>query len=259
MPLLGVITCEVLEREVARLLLDPAVERVTVIADLHSRRLIELLEANGCRELEVIPHINSFRPEPAHGLRVVVRVLDLALHRGGERLRKSVSAAAREMARRADALLLCYGACGNALDPRRGWLDVRVPVFLPLDGGRPVDDCVALCLGGRAAYRREQLRTPGTFFLTPGWAQHWRRMLQGGESPERQAASLRRLFREYRRALLVVTPVLAEEEQRAAAEPLVRILGLPVEVREGSDDLLARAWRRAKEHLGEAKELRAWP
>lgn len=259
MPVLGVITCEVLEREMARLLAShPALERVTVIEDARSARLVGLLNQAGCRNVETIAHIGGFRPEPADGIRVLVRALDLTLHKSRKMLRHALASAAREMARHVDALLLGYGACGNAVEPAE-FLDLGIPVFMPMDGERPVDDCIALCLGGRARYREEQLQTPGTFFMTPGWSHHWRRMFSEGLEGAGAERALQRLFRRYERSLLVVTPVLGEDEMRLDADPFARMLGLRVEVREGNMELLENAWERATRELGFGREGSPWP
>lgn len=249
MATLGVITCEMLELEFAYLLAnDPDVSRLTVVEDAKSRRLVETLSKRGRDDVRRIPHISAFRPEPLEPLETVVRVLEMALHRTRDVLRHALRDAAREMAPRVDALVLGYGLCGNALENPKEALDVNVPIFIPMDEDRPVDDCVGLLLGGRKNYLEELVRIPGTFFMTPGWSRHWKQIF-GVNRPCPGLETIKRVFSGYERSLLVLTPVLAEEEIRREAEAFSAMLDLRVETRQGTIDLLREAWSNAKTYL----------
>jgi hypothetical protein len=248
MGVIGIITCEILELEFVYILAtDPEVFRVTVLEDARSARLIEALESRGLRNLRRIPHITSFDPEPSGHLEVVVRVLELALHRTKKILRRALIDAARELAPHAAALFLGYGLCGNALENPKELLDVKVPVFIPLDDGHPVDDCIGLLLGGRDCYYAEQLKVPGTFFMTPGWTCHWRRIW--GSSRGAADKTLKRMFARYERSLLVKTPIMSEDDMQRNVEEFNQLLGLRVETRQGTIDMLSEAWQSAKAFL----------
>ncbi len=241
MSVLGVITCEVLENELAYILAnDPDVARVTVLEDARSARLVDLLESAGCRKLRRIPHLNSFSAEPLEPLEVLVRVLELALHRNRRILRHAVVAAAREMNRHVDAFLLGYGLCGNALDHPDTMLDVDKPVFVPMDADHPVDDCIGLTIGGRTPYYEEQRKVPGTFFINPGWAFHWRRMFS--DDPQK----VKRMLARYERVLLISTPIMADDQMKAHIRELADMLGLRIEQRQGSLNILNDTWESAK-------------
>ncbi|HEX5392234.1 MAG TPA: DUF1638 domain-containing protein [Rhodocyclaceae bacterium] len=249
MAVIGILTCEVLEQEFARLLGDDVdLKRITVLEDRYSARLIELLEARAVGGLQRIPHLNAFRPEPDQGLEVLVRVLPMGLHRTRQVLRKALTDAAHALRPHVDALMLGYGLCGNALEDPRAVLDVDLPLFLPMDDGHPVDDCVALCLGGRDRYYGEQCKVAGTYFLTPGWSRHWKRMLDGPSGKSGQP-TMSRVLSGYERALLVQTPALADEELERRGEEFVRASGLRLERCRGSTDLLTSAWNAAKKAL----------
>jgi hypothetical protein len=245
MAVLGILTCEILELEFAHLLAtDPDVAGVTVLEDARSAHLIELLESRGLRNLQRIPHIRSYHPEPTEQLEVVIRVMELGLHRNRKVMQQALMAAARELGRHLDALLLGYGLCGNALGNPEELLDLDIPVFIPMDKGHPVDDCVGLLIGGRECYYAEQCKTPGTFFMTPGWACHWRKIFEGSHGAADDA--LKRLFAHYERSLLIVTPVMREDEMKRRAEEFNQLLGLRVETRQGTLDLLTETWNSAK-------------
>lgn len=249
MAVLGIITCETLELEFAYLIAnDREVEGVTVLEDASSRRLIQALESRGVRNIRRIPHMKSFLREPAKDLEILVRVLDLSLHGRRNTLRRAVASAARETAACADSLLLGYGLCGNAFNNLKELLNVDRPVFVPMDTDHPADDCVGLLLGGRDRYYAEQRREPGTFFMTPGWTRHWTKMLDRdfcGAAPD----MVNRIFRGYKRSLLIVTPVMSEDEMKRNAGEFSKMLGLSVEARRGTMEILARAWRSAKKSL----------
>ena len=246
MAVIGIITCEILELEFAGLLADdPAIGRISVLENRHSARLIDLLDEQARSELQRLPHMHAYRPEPAERLEVLVRVLALGLHRNRQVLRDALRRAAEELAPHVATLLLGYGLCGNTLDDPRSVLDVDVPLVLPFDGDHPVDDCVALSLGGREAYRAELRACPGTYFLTPGWARHWPRMFDTAHGELAQAGR-QRVLAGYRRALLVLTPALPEAPMRRLGHAFCAATGLRLEERRGSLELLADAWSAAK-------------
>ena len=91
MAVLGLITCEILELECAHLLsTDPDIAGVTVVEDAHSLGFIESLEAMGRFEPRRLPLVRGFSPSYGDGLEVLVRVLELALHRRKRLLQEGV-------------------------------------------------------------------------------------------------------------------------------------------------------------------------
>ena len=254
MPVLGLITCEVLEEEWAGLLADdPDIDRIVVLEDVHSWQFIHALETRGCTKIVRIPHLKAFMAEPSSGIVIIVRVLEFGLHRSRNVLRRALAGTVREMSRHADAIILGYGLCGNALDHPKEIMDVKIPVFIPMDGNHPVDDCVGMLFGGRTRYHEEQCRVPGTFFMTPGWTRHWRRLLDKDATQTSASlhTSLKRVFDRYKRCLLVVTPVMSEEEMRTACQPFADLIGLRTESCCGSLDILEKTWQSAKEFTRE--------
>jgi hypothetical protein len=250
MSVLGILTCEILELEFAHLLgAESGWTRVTVLEDAGSARLIAALESRGMECLRGIPHVKWFTREPGDGIEVLIRVLPVALHRTKRALRHGLIAAAREMAHHVDALLLGYGLCGNALERTDELLGgCGVPVFVPMDGDHPVDDCVGLLIGGRETYYAEQRSVPGTFFMTPGWTHHWRRVLLQ-ECAGGKVEMARKMLGRYERSLLVLTPAMTESEMKRKVEPFNELFGLGVETRDGSMEILGSALNAAREHL----------
>ncbi len=246
MSTLGLLTCEMLELEFACLLADdPDVERIVVVENSRSRRFIHALERSGRRVAARIPHPAAFRPEPLAGLEVLVNVLEASLHRCRNVLRQALRQAANELAPHVHALALGYGLCGNALENPKETLDVGVPLFIPMDGDRPVDDCIGLLLGGREPYLAQQRKVPGTYFMTPEWAVHWKDIL-GPDCLRFDDATLKRVFHGYERALLIETPAMPLDTMRRRVEAFRTRLDLRVEACAGSLDILRASWKAAK-------------
>lgn len=249
MAVVGIITCAILELEFAHLLaMDSDIARVTVLEDARSLGLIEALASGGCRNLRRIPHVSSFQPEPAAPLEVLVRVLEIGLHRNRKRLQQTLKRAVREMAGHIDAVLLGYGLCGNALENPRELLDIDKPIFVPMDNGHPVDDCVGLLIGGRERYVAEQCKVPGTVFVIPGFANHVHEIVR--EDPQdTEHRGLKRMYDRYERSLLVVTSIMQEEEMRRNMAEFTTLLGLYSQTCQGTLTLLDTAWQAVRGYL----------
>ena len=250
MPIVGILTCEILELEFAHLLnSDRDVERITVLDNARSKRLLDALVVGNNPHLNRIADIASFVPDSENRLEVLVTVLELALHNRKKTLQQGLIDAAREMGRRVDALLLGYGLCGNALEnPDELLADARVPIFIPMDEDHPVDDCVGLIIGGRQNYYEEQCKVAGTFFMIPGWTYHWRRMFES-EFGNLSVDMARRLFKNYERSLLISTPVMTDTEMKQHSDEFSSLFGFREEIRPGTLNILLDSWNSAKKFL----------
>ena len=65
-------------------------------------------------------------------------------------------------------------------------------------------------------------------------------------------AIMKRLMANYKRTLLLPTPVASEQELALGVEEFNEIYGLHSEVRPGTLDLLEQAWNSAKQSVQEA-------
>lgn len=249
MGVIGIITCESLELEFAHLLAtDPDLSGVTVLEDNQSARLIKTLESNGVQRLRRIPHISSFTPEHSEQPEALVRVLELALHRRKKTLRKGLISASHEINSYADVLLLGYGLCGGALDNPQELLDIDIPVFIPMDNDHPVDDCVGLLIGGRECYHAEQCKTPGTFFMTPEWTYHWKKLF-ASDDLTMNPHIIKRIFKRYKRSLLILTPVMSMDEMKRNSGKFNENLNLRLETCKGTMEILYKTWNMTKAFL----------
>ena len=250
MPVLGILTCEILELEFAYLLSkDLDLARITVLEDDRSIRLIGALQSNGTENLRRISDLATFSPSSAGRLEVLIKVLELALHSRKKTLQQGLVEGASEMGPHVDALLLGYGLCGNALEkPDELLSDTGVPIFIPMDEDHPVDDCVGLIIGGREKYYEELCQVAGTFFMIPGWTYHWRRMFEQ-EFGNISVDMAKRLFVHYERSLMISTSVMEIDKMELNAKEFNELFGFRSEFRKGTLSILNETWRRAKEFL----------
>ena len=250
MGILGILTCEILELEFAHLLNeDSEIAQVAILEDARSTRMIEILEALKPQQILRQHDLESFRPDLPNRINVIVRVLELGLHSRKQTLQQGLIQAARKMGPYVDALLLGYGLCGNALEkPDELLSDAGVPVFIPMDDDHPVDDCVGLLIGGRSRYYGEQCKVPGTFFMLPGWTNHWHRMFEK-EFGNLSMDMAKRLFKDYERSLLITTPVMSVKEMRKNAEAFSEMFSFRTECRQGTLRILSDTWQAAKSYL----------
>ena len=232
--------------------------RITILNDSRTEGFIEALTPEGKKCLQRVSQIAGFVPDPGLSLEVIVRVLELALHSRKERLQDALVKEACVIGPHVDALFLGYGLCGNALEnPEALFEAVGVPVFLPMDEDHAVDDCVGLIIGGRKRYYEEQCRVAGTFFMTPGWSRHWKAMLEKGFGSV-SLPILKRMLADYRRTLLVLNPVLSQDEMIRNTEEFNRLFGLYTKTCEGSLNILFDAWERAKSFLKSQLMFESW-
>jgi N-methylhydantoinase A/oxoprolinase/acetone carboxylase beta subunit len=97
------------------------------------------------------------------GLDVGVKFLKGGLHDRPDLLRQKLQAAIDELSAsgHCNRIVIGYGICG------RGTVGIQarsIPLSIP-----KVHDCIALFLGGDAAYRDEFNKYPGTYYISAGW------------------------------------------------------------------------------------------
>ena len=248
---LAVVTCQILELEFAHILSnDTDITETWVVYDDFSKELTRLLEKDRTQRVYRINAAEGFATEKTDGITVLVQVMEVGLHTNIPILRRGVLSVVEKIAPLVDAVLLGYGLCGNAFNPEEfPFKDIPVPVMLPLDAEGPVDDCVGLIIGGRDNYYAEQCRCAGTMFMNAGFSRHWETILS--RVPEKlmdqKERILKRLMGDYKRSLLLPTPVLSETQMRQNTEKFSEKYNLYTETRPGTLALLESAWQKAKQ------------
>jgi len=89
------------------------------------------------------------------------KVFDFGLHIKPDKLRTTLQAAIDEVSGQFETIILGYGLCSQAVvGIRANGCSLVVP---------RVDDCIAIFLGSKEAYKQQSQKEPGTYYLTKGW------------------------------------------------------------------------------------------
>jgi len=245
---LGIIACQILELELAHLLVnDIEVFGITVLDNGFGDGFFRALKQKGEKAPRLTRDTGKYLSLEPDQLEVVVQIMELGLHTVIRALRTAVIDAVSEMSTHVDAIVLGYGLCGNALDNHQEIIrDIDIPLFMPMDEDHTVDDCVGLIIGGRKAYYEEQCKIAGTFFMNAGFSRHWKDLLQKANAVKFDEAMSKRIMAGYERSLLLITPVLSEEEMATNIEDFNQTYGLRTEVRKGTLEILERTLARGK-------------
>ncbi|HSJ55092.1 MAG TPA: DUF1638 domain-containing protein [Anaerolineae bacterium] len=169
---------------------------------------------------------------------VAYQVLDFGLHVNPANLKRALQEAIDRAAETADVVILGYGLCSMAvLGLRANGCTLVVP---------RVDDCIAIFLGSRCAYKEQAGAEPGTYYLTKGW-------LEVGDTPfyeyDRLAARygpkkaewvIREMIKHYTRLALIDTGRQDMERYRDQARAMAERWGLRFEEIPGSDALVRK-------------------
>ncbi|MDQ7785621.1 MAG: DUF1638 domain-containing protein [Desulfomonilaceae bacterium] len=248
MPVIGIVTCQILELEIAHMLShDEQIDGITVLHGDYSGGLIESLRSQDDPRLRVIGWIPEFEPSSPDRLDVLVEVVKLGLHIVIKDLKEGVTSAVREISPYVDAVMLGYGLCGNAMEkPEELFESVDVPVFMVMDEDHIVDDCIGMLIGGRENYYEEQCKVAGTMFMTPGFVRHWKDLLHKSLGGMYDLEMSKRMLKDYERSLLMPTGVMSLETMEEQIQEFNELYGLRTEFREGTVDLLHKTFERVK-------------
>jgi len=169
---------------------------------------------------------------------VQVQTLDFGLHLRPDGLRVSLQNAINATSDAVDTILLGYGLCSLAV---LGLHSATSTLVVPR-----VDDCIAIFLGSRAAYRQQANSEPGTYYLTKGWieagdspfTEHDRLIERYG--PERADRMTRLTLKNYSRLAFINTGQYDIERYRAYARQASERFGLRYEEIQGSSELVKK-------------------
>jgi N-methylhydantoinase A/oxoprolinase/acetone carboxylase beta subunit len=190
------------------------------------------------------------------GLKVDFTFLEAGLHERPDRLQRKLQAAIDRVSAdgRAGRIVIGYGICG------RGTIGIQsrqIPLVLP-----KVHDCIAMFLGGAAAYRKEFNAYPGTYYISAGWheekavpvsqrgQQAWygdRRLHRadiadqyGDQAADRTMAFLNSWQKNYQRAAYIDTGTRAGSASEAHAREMAAAYGWRYEKIRGSLELIEK-------------------
>ena len=192
-----------------------------------------------CRVLErEVRAVIADTPEITH-----LEVMEWGLHVHPERLRQALSDRIRDLEEHVDAIVLGYGRC-QIIDKLLGHFSI--PLLYPA-----AEDCIGVLLG-QERYEKELDREPGTWFLTPGWAElgmefvfhelQVQHMAEKGIDPLRVA---RQMLDGFKRALVIDSGVYEKEALDTKAADIAAEFNLKLENTTGTLEHLRKTVQQA--------------
>lgn len=182
---IGIVACEIFEEELLKLLSEyDNIGKIILVSNDSSKEFQKMLESKyNYEKISIARELCSTRfLKRENHLEVVVNILPFALHLYAEDIKREVVAASKEIEKHVDYILLLYGLCGNALGSIRELLvnsKIKVPFdILANEKGQIMDDCICALIGSSENYLKELEQTTNIFFMTPGWAKHWPKLLE---------------------------------------------------------------------------------
>lgn len=181
---LGILTCQVLEKELAFLLNNREdIDVILLRKTLENRKFSLLLE----KETKLI-NDPAFLRTTTNRREILVEVVPAGLHVDINELEGKCHDIVNLIKGVTTGILFFYGLCGNALKNEFRREDIT-SYFIDDDG--IIDDCIVASLG-RERYM-EELRKGGIFFLTSGWIDYWDTINANLERTSSQQNILRQL------------------------------------------------------------------
>lgn len=235
---LGIIACQVLERELAYLINDNKdIDIIYLKKTPENRSFSKLINKN----VEMINEpgflkVNTKKNE------LLIEIITAGLHTDIDELAYKCEDVIESMMYVTNGILFFYGLCGNALKNIFKREDLRA--FKIEDEGI-VDDCIVASLG-RERYMGE-LRNCGTFFLTRGWIDYWDVINRNLEKSTDQRDVLFNLVKinGYKEVLYIMQDKTDNEANRKCAREIANSLELGYKDTLGTLDILEKAFNNA--------------
>lgn len=251
MTVMGIIGCRIFEDELVHVLSnDLEVERIYLVKNEENIGLLHKLEAQGLEP--VVLSVYEIRDclEQSDEFSVIVQLQEIGLHMNSSRLKNKTYTNLNLMSRFADGILLFYGLCGHAFSRVQNdfaHIGCSLQLLQDINSGepaRPLEDCIAVALGGNSRYREILKSHRDTFFLTPMWAANWKYAFgMDGESLrgfEFTPDNLRKLG--YRRVAKVDTGLSYEPDFEKKIEEFALEFGFEVIELKGSVEMAQKSY-----------------
>jgi len=181
---IGIITCEILRREIKEVIEKTGVDKVFFVLPetsnpainalsrrVNKRFLNELAKDDIKIKEKTIEKIENEIRENNIRDSVIIEVMELRMHDCSDKLLAEIEEGIKKMSSVVDFVLLGYGLCGSTVGGVEKIIkEADVPVVIPRGGkGEILNNCIEIALGRERV--RELLREEiGTFFMTPAGA-----------------------------------------------------------------------------------------
>jgi hypothetical protein len=143
-----------------------------------------------------------------------------------------------EITAHTETIILGYGLCSMGVI---GLKATDSTLVIPC-----LDDCIALFLGSRRAYRKALNQEPGTYFLSKGWIDSGITLLDELRSMEerygkrRAELVMKRMLQHYRRLAFIDMGYQDQERYRQFSQRAARELNLSYQEIKGTPELLEK-------------------
>jgi len=287
MPVLGIISCGMLEDELTHILSeDRELTHLVLVDAIGTYGLARKLKAQNrpflTADLAQIPNLvkkydaTPFSRVPTTRTRigdavrrllhnrntgdvVVANVLKIELHASLELLKREVYRNIQRMSSFSDGILVLYGLCDSLKDLERDFAGCRCPLyFLTDESGTKVEDCIALALGGNdSRWQTSRIHSDIVLFLTPMWASSWQNSCKNLGNDLELAQSVEKLllkFARFKKKLKVAkvdTGLRYEYNFDENVRDFARLQKMGVTQLSGNTDIVERCYQEAKNHLHE--------
>ncbi len=164
--------------------------------------------------------------------------LESGLHLRPDKLRGELQATVDDITAHTETIILGYGLCSMGVIGLRA---THSTLVIPR-----IDDCVAIFLGSRKAYKKELKQEPGTYFLSKGWIEAGitpldeLRMMEARHGKRRAAWVMKRMLQNYKRLAFIDMGYQDQEKYRRFSRRAAKELSLSYQEIKGTPQLLAK-------------------
>lgn len=258
MTALGIVGCRIFEDEIVHVLAnDPAIERIFLVENKENTGIRQKLKAVGLSPRVLSFYAIQLEMEKSNGFDVVIQLQSVGLHINPTNLKSAIHTNVTLMSRLVDGILLFYGLCGQPIcyGEQNFGLE-KCPVCFLQEANKaeselPLDDCVAVALGGNSRYRKLLKNCRDTFFFTPMWAANWECVFGETEKVfsnfELSSSHLRELG--YRKVAKIKTGLSYEPDFEKNIEEFATNFGFEVTELEGSPEIAKSSYFRMRNLL----------
>lgn len=162
--------------------------------------------------------------------------LESGLHLRPDKLRGELQTTIDEISSDTENIILGYGLCSMGVI---GLKATDSTLVIPR-----IDDCVAIFLGSRKAYRKELKQEPGTYFLSKGWIEAGitpldeLRMMEARYGKRRAELVMGRMLQNYKRLAFIDMGYKDQEKYRQFSRRAAKKLRLAYQEIKGTPEFL---------------------
>jgi len=162
--------------------------------------------------------------------------LESGLHLHPDKLRDALQSTIDEITAHTETIVLGYGLCSMGVIGLRA---THSTLVIPR-----IDDCIAMFLGSRQAYKRELKQEPGTYFLSKGWIEAGitlldeLRMMETRYGKKRAEWVMKRMLQNYKRLAFIDMGYQDQEKYRQLSRKAAEKFNLNYQEIKGTPEFL---------------------